>query len=393
MSNTAIQRQDQPRTLKAILQEPGYLHRFEEILGKRTPQFVSSVLSVGNSLGPNCDPMSIVTSAMTAATLDLPVDKNLGFAWIVPYKGKAQFQMGYKGYIQLGLRTGQYERMNARLVNAEAFQGWDEVGEPIIDWSQIDEAKPTVGYVFAFKLVNGFTKIAYWPRERVEAHAKRYSQSYGGNYDSPWKSNFDQMALKTVIKNELSKWGILSIEMQKAIKLDQAIQEGLDSDPTYLDTPGNGKAAKPADPELITEEQRVALVEAAKKSGAFLTKIIADAGFELMAHITVEKYPDILKIASKKLAAKAKRAATDAETGAAEAAPGSADEQNAAIEQTDVPESAADKAASKRADYILAIMNVESDDPERVAVALDGRVFADLSDGQIKDVYLAVTKK
>lgn len=298
----ALQRQQQPQTLKNLLHDPLYQKRFEELLGKRSAQFVSSVLSVGMTLGHDCEPVSIITSAMTAATLDLPVDKNLGFAWIVPYKEqgkkKAQFQMGYKGYIQLGLRTGQYERMNARVINAEAFHGWDEVGEPIIDWSKIDESRPSVGYVFAFKLVNGFTKIAFWPKERVEAHAKRYSKSYGGNYSSPWKSDFDAMALKTVIKNELAKWGILSIEMVTAIKHDQGTQDALDTDPHYLDGTdlnGNGEIAA-VGPEVISEEQRAEIVTLANQHGVVekLGVIVNEAGFEMLAHITVDKYGEIL---------------------------------------------------------------------------------------------------
>jgi len=303
MSTQQLQRQEPPATLKSMLKDSIYQKRFEEILGKRAPQFVSSVLSVGISLGHDCEPTSIIASAMTAATLDLPVDKNLGFAWIVPYKnnGKksAQFQMGYKGYIQLGLRTGQYERMNARVVNEEAFQGWDEVGEPIINWSQIDESKPAFGYVFAFKLVNGFTKIAFWPKARVEAHAKRYSKSYGGNYSSPWSSNFDEMALKTVVKNELAKWGILSIEMVTAIKHDQGTQDDVGSDPTYLDGANleNGND-QPDVPEVINEEQRVALVSAAKTSGQDLSAIVTTFGFGMLADITVEQYEAVLAAVS-----------------------------------------------------------------------------------------------
>jgi recombination protein RecT len=280
--------------LKSLLRDPVYQDRFKEILGARAAQFVSSVLSVGSSLGSDCEPTSIIASAMTAATLDLPVDKNLGFAWIVPYKqnGKklAQFQMGYKGYIQLGLRTGQYERMNARVINAEAFKGWDEVGEPIIDWSLVDESKPSVGYAFAFKLVNGFTKIAFWPRERVEAHAKRFSQSYKGNYASPWTSDFDSMALKTVIKNELAKWGIMSIEMVNAIKLDQSTKQSLDDDPSYpdgTDLNGNGSHSDDANPK-ISEEQRTALVKLAQDNGVIekLGAVVTAAGFEMLADIT-----------------------------------------------------------------------------------------------------------
>ncbi len=236
----AVKNNNRSVTLKALLSAPEYQDRFREILGNRAPQFVSSVLSVGSSLGPDCDARSIVASAMTAATLDLPVDRNLGFAWIVPYRRDgtkwAQFQMGYKGYIQLALRTGQYEKMNARAINAEAFKGWDEVGEPIIDWSLVDESKPAAGYAFAFKLVNGFTKTAYWPKSKVEQHANRYSKSYRDGTDSPWKSNFDQMALKTVVKNELSRWGIMSVEMSTALRHDQAVKRTLDSEPEYVDT-------------------------------------------------------------------------------------------------------------------------------------------------------------
>lgn len=283
MTTQALAAKQEHVTLKSLLKDSLYQKRFEEILGKRAPQFVSSVLSVGGSLGADCEPTSIIASAMTAATLDLPVDKNLGFAWIVPYKsnGKksAQFQMGYKGYIQLGLRTGQYERMNARVINAEAFQGWDEVGEPIIDWSQIDETKPPVGYVFAFKLVNGFTKIAYWPKERVEAHAKRYSQSYKGKCSSPWDTNFDSMALKTVVKNELSKWGILSIEMVKAIRHDQGIQDSLDGDLKYLDGDNDEPMADKTRDKIAEMKQRYTPAADVEPIDAEIVEVEPDADF------------------------------------------------------------------------------------------------------------------
>ena len=175
---------------------------------------------------------------MTAAALDLPVNKNLGFAWIVPYGGRdgkvAQFQMGWKGFVQLALRTSLYQRMNAKPINAEAFGGYDDVGEPKIIWENIDETKEAIGYVFAWKLTNGFTKVCYWPKSKVEGHAKRYSKAYQKGYDSPWKTHFDEMALKTVVKNELSRWGILSIQLERALKSDQAtIKE--DGEPDFID--------------------------------------------------------------------------------------------------------------------------------------------------------------
>lgn len=215
-----------PVTLRSLVAQPAYQARFKEVLGDKAQQFCTSLINVGNTMA-DVEPHSIIQSAMISAALDLPIDKNLGFAWIVPFKKAgqkfAQFQMGFKGFIQLGLRSGQYHRMNARAVNAEVFVKWDEVGEPVLDFEKIDETKPVAGYVFGFRLVNGFTKICYWPKARIEEHAKRYSQSFRGGHDSPWKTHFDEMALKTVIKNELSRWGIMSIQMQEAISKDQAV--------------------------------------------------------------------------------------------------------------------------------------------------------------------------
>jgi len=233
-------------TLASLLRQPNYANRFKEVLGDRAGQFVSSILSVGATM-KDVEPTSIISSAMIAASLDLPINKNLGFAWIVPYvdKGRktAQFQMGYKGFVQLALRSGQYSRMNVRPVNVEAFSGYDEVGEPIINWGNLDETKPEVGYVFAWKLTNGFTKVCYWSKEKVEAHAQRYSQSYRKGYESPWKTHPREMAMKTVVKNELARWGVLSIQFQDALNADQAAE--VDGEVQFPDNPPPEPARKP----------------------------------------------------------------------------------------------------------------------------------------------------
>lgn len=239
-------------TLSDLLKAPVYAQRFKEVLKDRAEQFISSVLSVGNTM-PDVEPKSIIASAMNAAALDLPVNKSLGFAWIVPYKKGdqklAQFQIGARGFIQLALRTGQYSRMNAKPINAEAFGGFDEVGEPVIYWDKVDELKPAVGYAFAWKLVNGFTKVCYWTKAKVEAHAQRYSQSYSKGHDSPWTTHFDKMSLKTVVKNELSQWGILSVQLERAFRTDQAvIQE--DGEPEFIDA----SEIKPS--KLVPEEPK-----------------------------------------------------------------------------------------------------------------------------------------
>lgn len=230
--------QQEEQTLAVMLKRPAYASRFNDVLGERSAQFVSSLISIGNSM-KDVEPKSIIASAMQAASLDLPIEKSLGFAWIVPYKkgGRklAQFQMGWKGLVQLAQRSGKYAGMNAVAINQEAFKGWNDIGEPTVDWNLIDPSKPVFGYVFAFKMVGGFTKVCMWTKERVMAHAKQYSQSFRGGYDSPWTSHFDAMALKTVISNELRKWGILSIQMQQAVSVDQAVIADLDSTPEFPD--------------------------------------------------------------------------------------------------------------------------------------------------------------
>ena len=198
--------------IKKLMRNTSVMARSEEVLGKRAPQFASSVIALANQSRQlaDCDPTTVLSSAMIAATLDLPINKDLGFAWIVPYKKQAQFQLGWKGFVQLALRSGQYAAMNARVVNEEAFGGYDDIGEPIILWDKLDRADEAYGYAFAFKLVNGFKKTEFWTRAEVEAHARRFSQAYSAGYDTPWKSDFDAMALKTVVKQTLGKWGIMS---------------------------------------------------------------------------------------------------------------------------------------------------------------------------------------
>jgi len=260
---TAITTTQPNETLASLLRQPNYANRFKEVLGDRAGQFVSSILSVGATM-KDVEPTSIISSAMIAASLDLPINKNLGFAWIVPYVDKgvkrAQFQMGYKGFVQLALRTGQYARMNVRPVNAEAFCGFDEVGEPTIDWNKLDETKPEVGYVFAWRLTNGFTKVCYWSKEKVEAHAQRYSQSYRKGYESPWKTHPREMAMKTVVKNELSRWGVLSVQFQDAVEPDQAIDAN--GEVEFPDNPPPEPAKKP--PLEIKAEAKAAAAPVAE---------------------------------------------------------------------------------------------------------------------------------
>lgn len=216
--NNAPQQPTTVQTLKGLLASPTLKKRFEEILDKRAPQFMTSIVNLYSSEKTlqKCDPMSVISSAMVAATLDLPVDKNLGYAWIVPYGNQAQFQLGYKGYIQLALRTSQYRAINVIEVYEGQLKRWNPLTEELeLDFEEKQSDK-VIGYAGFFELVNGFRKTVYWTREQIETHRKKYSKS-----DFGWKNDFDAMAKKTVLKSLLSKWGILSIEMQNAFNEDE----------------------------------------------------------------------------------------------------------------------------------------------------------------------------
>lgn len=214
--------------LKTMLGNESVKNRFQEILGKKAPGFISSVLSCVNSnyLLQSADPQSVLNSAVIAATLDLPVNPNLGFAAIVPYKDKqrgniAQFQLMYKGLIELCLRSGQF----AALIDEVVYEGQLVSKNKFTGEYVFDEDKKTsdkvIGYMAYFRLVNGFEKTFYMTTEEVEAHARKYSQSYKKGF-GVWKDDFDIMARKTVLKLLLAKYAPKSIEMQQAIIFDQA---------------------------------------------------------------------------------------------------------------------------------------------------------------------------
>lgn len=207
------QNSPQGYTIKQLMGADSVKNRFEETLGKKAPQFMASVINLvnGDTNLQKCDQMSVISSAMVAAALDLPIDKNLGYAWVVPYGNKATFQIGYKGFIQLALRTGQYRNINVIEVYEGELVSWNRLTEEIeLDFDKKESDKVT-GYTGYFELVNGFRKTVYWSKEEIERHKKKFSKT-----GFAWKDNYDAMAMKTVVRNMLNKWGILSIDMQKA---------------------------------------------------------------------------------------------------------------------------------------------------------------------------------
>jgi recombination protein RecT len=196
--------------------------KFEKLLGQKSAGFISSVLQTvnNNKLLSSADPATILNAAATAASLDLPINQSLGRAWIVPFKGQAQFQIGYKGFVELAQRTGQYRAINAIAIHENQFEGYDMLEERLIGNFTIEGTGKVVGYAAYFEMLNGFRKTVYWSTESVTKHAKRFSKSFG---NGPWATDFDAMAKKTVLKYTLSNWGQLSIEMQTAQLADQAV--------------------------------------------------------------------------------------------------------------------------------------------------------------------------
>lgn len=244
---TSLVKQNSIVSAKALFAREDVKQKFSEMLGKKATSFMTSVLQIvsQNDLLQKCDPNSIYQSAAVAATLDLPLNSNLGFAYIVPYKAKqkdntykdvAQFQMGYKGFIQLAQRSGQFKAISvaaiykAQIVSADPLKGYE------FDFTKLPgkDEKPA-GYAAYFQLLNGFEKTLYSTVEELEKHGKRFSQTYKKGYGL-WNDDFDSMASKTVLKHLLSKYAPLSVDMQKAVTVDQAVVNDADTmDVTYED--------------------------------------------------------------------------------------------------------------------------------------------------------------
>ena len=234
-------------TLKSMINDERTKNKFKEMLGNKAAGFLTSLMNTtnGNAQLQQADPNSILKAGAIAATLDLPIDPNLGFAYIVPYnnkgKNEAQFQMGYKGFVQLAIRTGQYKRINVTELYEGQFESYDPITDELkynLDNRLSDEITHYVAY---FQTVNGFEKYNVMSKEEIENHAKKFSKTYSYK-GSSWQTNFNTMAKKTVLKLLLSKFGILSIEMQTAQKADQAVIREFDNnniEVEYVDNENN----------------------------------------------------------------------------------------------------------------------------------------------------------
>lgn len=260
--------------LKTKLDAPSVKAKFESMLGKRAPQFITSISSVvqNNALLQKAEVNSIIMGAAVAASMDLPLNANLGYAALVPFNSKgggcfAQFQIMTKGWTELFIRTGQCQS----LINEIVYEGQlvkknKFTGEYVFD-EDAKKSNKIIGYMAYFRLTNGYEKTEFMTVEEVKAHAQRFSQTFRSGAGI-WKDSFDAMALKTVLKKLLTKWAPKSIEIQKAALFDQAVVDGNVADlesakPNYMDNDTESKKGrKKMDVEVKTVQEDVQEEEA-----------------------------------------------------------------------------------------------------------------------------------
>lgn len=261
---TGVAKQSVSVLMNSMLDSEGYRKRFNDLLGKRSAQFVSSMVTMVTA-SPQLQkafqdsPLTIIQSALKAAAFNLPIDPALGQAYIVPFndyksgKTNAQFIMGYKGLIQLAIRTGAYSKLNVTDVRQGELISFDRLTEDIeISFVQDEterEKLPIIGYCCFFRLTNGFEKCVYMSLDQIEAHEKRHRK---GRDRSPiWNTDFDAMAKKTVLRLTLSKWGLLSIDYQTAD--EQTVQAAQDIASGAIDDESEDTVT--VTPEKVTTEE------------------------------------------------------------------------------------------------------------------------------------------
>lgn len=220
----------QKKPFSVAIQGDTYKRLINNTLGnpKKAERFIAAISSAvaANTNLQNCDAGTILSAGLLGEALNLSPSPQLGQYYLVPYGGKAQFQLGYKGYIQLAIRSGQYKRLNVVEIKEGELVSYNPLTEEIkvdlIEDESTREQTPTAGYYAMFEYTNGFIKSIYWSREKMQAHAMKFSKSYNSS-TSVWKSDFDSMAKKTLLRQLISKWGIMSIEMQNAVEHDMSV--------------------------------------------------------------------------------------------------------------------------------------------------------------------------
>ena len=236
-----MQTRPQKMTFSMAINSTGYQKLINSTIKDpaKAARFVTAITSAVavNPLLQECDPATILSGALLGESLGLSPSPQLGQYYLVPFNNTkkgckdAQFQLGYKGYVQLALRSGYYKRLNVFAVKAGELKAWNPVTEELeielIQDDEIREKTATIGYVASFTYVNGFSKTLYWSRQKMEAHALRYSKGYAAKKGYTfWEKEFDAMAFKTMLRQLISKWGIMSIDLQTAFEQDSVVESG-----------------------------------------------------------------------------------------------------------------------------------------------------------------------
>ena len=280
--NNSLARQDQSMKLSVYMQNDAVKKQINQVVGgKNGTRFISSIVSAVQSTPAlqECTSPSIVNAALLGEALNLSPSPQLGQFYMVPFDNKkkgckeAQFQLGYKGYIQLAIRSGYYKKLNVLAIKEGELVRYDPLDEEVevnlIDDDILREEAPTMGYFAMFEYENGFRKTLYWSKKKMLAHAEKYSFAFYKNggakslelleqgkipekdmwkYSSFWFKDFDGMALKTMLRQLISKWGIMSIDLQNAIDKDMAVIHE-DGKTEYVD------AVKAEDDGVVSDQE------------------------------------------------------------------------------------------------------------------------------------------
>lgn len=264
VENSLAKRNVNNMPFSAFMTQDAVKNKINQMVGGKDGQrFITAIISAVNT-NPElaaCDKNSIVSAALLGESLKLSPSPQLGQYYMVPYNDTkrgckvAQFQLGYKGYVQLAIRSGYYKKINVLAIKEGELVKFDPLEEEIevnlIDDEQEREQAETIGYYAMFEYHNGFRKAIYWSREKMEAHANQYSKGYKARKGYTfWEKDFDGMAYKTMLRQLISKWGIMSIELQNAIEKDAAVI-GEDMQPEYIDN----------QPEVVEEAGAEAMAE------------------------------------------------------------------------------------------------------------------------------------
>lgn len=273
MANEMQQRQPQRMTFSMAINSTGYQKLINNTIKdqKKRERFIAAITSAVaiNPLLQECDPSTILSGALLGESLGLSPSPQLGQYYLVPFNNTkkgckdAQFQLGYKGYVQLALRSGYYKSLNVFSIKAGELKKWNPLTEELeIEMIEDEEAREktaTIGYVACFEYLNGFRKTIYWSKAKMEAHALRYSKGYAAKKGYTfWEKDFDAMAYKTMLRQLISKWGIMSIELQTAFEQDVIVEDA----ENYLQAEAPAIAQVTDTPQEIPKEAQSATQEA-----------------------------------------------------------------------------------------------------------------------------------